>query len=132
MQLRRTPAGWKAYALRWWPVERRQGTERTVYDAATWQRLDAEADRRKAGDNLRAGAEALQAAYRHAEGYELTRRLTAKKSASPDDWVLRAQLAFELGKLDDVVVSLKRARSLNRDVRVPYPLAAALAPPGKR
>jgi len=47
-RLRKTGKGWKVYENRYWPVEVRVGDQITRFDAATWEKLDAEVERSRA------------------------------------------------------------------------------------
>jgi hypothetical protein len=124
--LRKTSGGWKVYAGRWWLLERRRGARRTVYDARTWKSLDEAVEKCRKRKDLRGQARALQDAFRFAEAHALAREVTARPRATAEDWVLRADVAFHAGKLEDVLPSLRRARSLDPRVGLAGHLRAAL------
>jgi WD40 repeat protein len=118
-RLRQTPQGWKTFETRWWPVQKKQGAQRTSFDAQGLQVLDAKVEQLRGRDDPRAPVRALAEAHRFAEAYEAARGLTTSPTAPAADWVLHGDLALHAGDAQAARAAFRQA--LARDPAVELP-----------
>lgn len=111
--MRRAGEGWQIAEVRSWPVqEMMQGLMR-IYDDAYWLDLDEQADKAVASqDPLLGRIGSLVKARRIAEAYALAKTATEETPADPVAWRARADLAFELGRVDEALAAAKQTAKL--------------------
>ncbi|MBN1910407.1 MAG: hypothetical protein JW818_11755 [Pirellulales bacterium] len=124
--LRKTKDGWKVYENRCWIVECHDGSDVTQYTPEMWKALDDQVEEyRKQGDP-HMFISALCEAFRYAEAYAESKKLT---KAHPDDanaWCWRGHTAIAVGKSVDALASYKKALDLDPGASVPEPMREKL------
>ena len=124
-RLRKTAKGWKVFENRWWLLERNIGERTVVYDSKKLRRADAAVERERRSRNLKNHIFALYDASRFAEAFDVAKVLTKAKEATADDWLIRGNLAMQVGNAEDAKASFLKAISLDKDVELP-PYAVGL------
>jgi WD40 repeat protein/tetratricopeptide (TPR) repeat protein len=119
-RLRRTAQGWRIHEYHSWPLAERQGSRRTVKDAAAWAALDAAVERLAKSSDRNARIQALRDASRPAEAYDLARRLTDDRPKDAAAWALRGDLAHDVGQVADALASFRRALACDPDAELPW------------
>jgi DNA-binding beta-propeller fold protein YncE len=114
-RLARTAQGWRVREVHAWPLAAREPGRRAVYDAATWTRLDREADRLRGGADRLAHLRALKEASRWRELFE-----AAEGAAEAEALALRGEAAHRLGRIDDALAAFRAAEASRPDVEFPW------------
>jgi eukaryotic-like serine/threonine-protein kinase len=117
--LRRTPAGWKIFADRGWPIRAREGGKIIPLASAYWAERDRRVEQARASDDRRAVVDALVDASRPVEALAASRKLTESPGATAADWVLRGTVALSAFDAVDAVESMKKALAIDSKATVP-------------
>jgi WD40 repeat protein/tetratricopeptide (TPR) repeat protein len=120
-RMRRTAEGWKAFATSSWPVAERMGSvSRTFDDATTWAALDAAVDALKDSPDMWKRIDALRSARRPVEALDIARKATEKPGASARAWMMRGELALQLGHLEEARTALRTAEQADPTIPLPW------------
>jgi hypothetical protein len=111
-QLRRTRAGWRVTAMRYWPVELRLEERRVVFDRSYFDDLDEDVERLRAAGDERELLWRLQGGYRFREANELARQLSGSPDADAWVWSMRSTSSLCIGDAEDAELSHQQERGL--------------------
>jgi hypothetical protein len=119
-RLRRAAGGWQVFEERSWPIELVVDDKKTVYDAATWKDMDERIEEVRRFDSTGAKLVVeLLSARRYTEAHAVAKKVTGQRKAAATDWLLRGELAMQVGDVKDALDSFRKVRSL--DIRIPVP-----------
>lgn len=118
-RLRKIDGKWKAYENRFWPAELRSADMTTEYNAATWEKLDAEVEKQKQNKNVLQQTIALLDAWRFPEAHMAAKKLTQEKKEDAVAWVVRGHAALTIADAKDALESFKRALQIDPKADVP-------------
>ena len=112
---------WRITKVRIWWVRQNTAGEVEDFDNDFWLDADAKVEdlRKEKVTSLEAVLAGLVKARRLKEAYQATVDETKRESAKANAWIARANMALELGLLDDARKALRRARKLDPLVDVP-------------
>lgn len=122
--LRRGAAGWQITEVRRWPVQEAMQGLMQIYDDSRWAQLDEQADRALAGSEEKPISRLtdLIKARRMAQAYALARTTTEQQPDDAAAWRARADMAFELGRIEEAVSAGRRATQLSPGEPLPVHL----------
>ncbi len=120
-ELKRVKKRWRITKVRIWWVRQNTAGEVEDFDNDFWLDADAKVEdlRKEKVTSLEAVLAGLVKARRLKEAYQATVDETKRESAKANAWIARANMALELGLLDDARKALRRARKLDPLVDVP-------------
>src|SRR5262249_35041603 len=119
-RLRRTADGGKVFNYCDWLIDERLDGVVKKFDADAWAARGAAADGLKDSPDEKKRIDALLAALRKADALDVARKATEKPEASAQLWMLRGELALQLGHLEEARTALKAAEQADPTLPLPW------------
>ena len=118
-RLRKTASGWKIYLNRCWWIEATYGDRTVAFNTDYWEKADRRVVEARESGDLQLMINALAAAIRYREAYEISKKLAQRDGASAQEWTAVGQFAMLLGDETGAKHAFDKALTLDQEALVP-------------